>query len=226
MPRGRRLIPVSDAALHIIARGNNRYYLFANNDDKAYYLSALKGLKEENNIDIFHYCLMTNHVHLVVWLRAQHTLSKCIKQLNLRYFNYYKKTYGYTGCLWQRRFKSNLIDTDTYLLQCGKYIELNPVRAQIVSRPEEYHFSSYRYYACGKPDALITPSPAYLGLSSLEESRREQYIAFVVDSSIINSRSLQAQLFIGSELFIKRLEEYYKIKNIGLRRGRPMKVEK
>jgi putative transposase len=226
MPRARRLIPASDAALHIIARGNNRYYLFANNDDKAYYLSALKELKEENKIDIFHYCLMNNHVHLVVWVCAQHTLSRCIKQLNLRYFNYYKKTYGYTGCLWQRRFKSNLIDTDTYLLQCGKYIELNPLRAQIVSAPQEYHFSSYRYYVCGKPDALITPSPAYIGLSSSEENRRQQYIAFVVDSSIINSRSLQAQLFIGSELFIKRLEEYYKIRNASLQRGRPKRMRK
>ena len=226
MPRNKRFIPASDAALHIITRGNNRYYLFANDEDKAYYLSALKELKEENKIDIFHYCLMNNHVHLVVWVRAQHTLSKCIKQINLRYFNYYRKIYGYTGCLWQRRFKSNLIDTDTYLLQCGKYIELNPVRAKIVSMPEEYRFSSYGYYAYGKLDTLITPNPTYLGLSISEEKRKEQYIAFVVDGSIINSRSLQAQLFIGSELFIRKLEEYYKIKNTSLKRGRPKKAEK
>ncbi|MCM8789905.1 MAG: transposase, partial [Candidatus Omnitrophica bacterium] len=174
-------------------------------------------------VDIFHYCLMDNHVYLVIWLRAQHTLSKCIKQLNLRYFSYYKKTYGYTGCLWQRRFKSNLIDTDTYLLQCGKYVELNPVRAGIVARPEEYRFSSYSYYAYGKPDPLITPNPVYLGLSACEEKRREQYRAFVVDSSVINSRSLQAQLFIGSELFVKKLEEYYRVRNTSLRRGRPKK---
>ncbi len=226
MPRNRRFIPAYDAALHIMARGNNRYCLFANDEDKAYYLSALRELKEENRIDIFHYCLMSNHVHLVVWVRAQHTLSKCIKQLNLRYFNYYKRTYGYTGCLWQGRFKSNLIDTDAYLLQCGKYIELNPVRAQIVSAPEEYFFSSYRYYAYGAADALITPSLAYLGLSASEESRRKQYIAFVVDSSIINSRSLQTQLFIGSDLFIRKLEEYYMIRNRSLDRGRPKKAEK
>ncbi len=226
MPRNKRFIPASDAALHIITRGNNRYYLFANDEDKTYYLSALKELKEENKLDILHYCLMSNHVHLVVWLRAGHTLSKCIKQLNLRYFNYYKKIYGYTGCLWQRRFKSSLIDSDTYLLQCGKYIELNAVRAKIVPMPEEYRFSSYRYYAYGRPDALITPSPAYLGLSTSEEKQRELYIAFVVDSSIINSRSLQTQLFIGSEAFIRKLEEYYMIRNTSLKRGRPKKIEK
>lgn len=66
MPRNKRFIPVSDAALHIMTRGNNRYYLFSNNEDKVYYLNALKELKEENKIDILHYCLMSNHVHLVV----------------------------------------------------------------------------------------------------------------------------------------------------------------
>lgn len=226
MPRGKRLIPASDAALHIIARGNNRYYLFAKDEDKVYYLRTLQELKKENKLDIFHYCLMDNHVHLIVWLCAEHALSKCIKQLNLRYFNYYRKRYGYSGCLWQRRFKSNIIDTGSYLLQCGKYIELNPVRARIVSMPDEYRFSSYRYYACGTPDTLITPSPAYLGIAMSEEKRREQYIEFVVDSSIINSRSMQAQLFIGSQLFIRQLEEYYRVKNTSLERGRPKKVEK
>jgi len=67
-----------------MARGDNRYSLFADDEDKAYYLSALRQLKEENRIDIFHYCLMSNHVHLVAWVRAQHTFS-------------------YTGCLWQGR---------------------------------------------------------------------------------------------------------------------------
>lgn len=226
MPRNKRFMPARDAALHIVTRGNNRYFLFSNAKDKDCYLSALRELKEENKIDIFHYCLMDNHVHLVVWVRAEHTLSKCIKQLNLRYFNYYRKTYDYTGCLWQRRFKSNIIDTDTYLLQCGKYIELNPVRARIVSLPEAYRFSSYRYYAYGRPDSLITPNPAYLGLSVSEEKRREQYIAFVVNDSTINSHSMQGQLFIGSELFIRKLEEYYKIKNTSLKRGRPKKAGK
>lgn len=223
MPRNKRFIPLSDAALHIMSRGNNRYPLFSDNEDKTYYLNTLRELKVENKIDIFHYCLMDNHVHLVVWLRPRHTLSKCIKQLNLKYFYYYKKTYGFTGCLWQRRFKSNLIDTDRYLLQCGKYIELNPVRAQIVSTPEEYRFSSYRHYAYGFPDTLVTPSPTYLGLSVSEENRRKEYIAFVVDSSIINSRCLQTQLFIGSDFFIRKSEEYYMIKNTSLQRGRPRK---
>ncbi|MFH1640712.1 MAG: transposase [Candidatus Omnitrophota bacterium] len=226
MPRTKRFIPPGDAALHIRARGNNRLYLFQEDSDKAHYLRVIQELKEENKIDIFHYSLMSNHAHMIVWLEQAHNLSRFMKQLQLRYFNYYKSTYGYAGHLWQGRFKSSLIDTDAYLMQCGKYIELNPVRAGLVARPEDYAFSSYRYYAYGSNDALITPNPAYLGLSDRAEERRKQYIAFVVDSSIINSQKLQAQLFIGSNAFIRKLEEYYQTRNTALRRGRPGRAEK
>ncbi len=226
MPRTKRFLPPSNAALHITTRGNNHLRLFQSDSDKAYYLSAIKELKGENNIDIFHYCLMSNHVHMIVWLRQGNKLSRFMKQLQLRYFNYYRVTYGYDGHLWQGRFKSNLVDTDSYLLQCGKYIELNPVRAKMVMAPEEYFFSSYRYYAYGHHDPIVTPSPAYLGFSNDPEIRKKQYIVFVVDTSIINTRKLQAQLFIGSDAFIKKSEIYYQIRNTALQRGRPKRAEK
>lgn len=226
MPRVKRCIPSSDAALHVMVRGNNHLCLFRTDQDKAHYLNLIRKLKEENNLGIFHYCFMDNHAHMIVWLRQGNKLSRFMKQLQLMYFNYYKATYGYAGHLWQGRYKSNLIDTDSYLLQCGKYIELNPVRARIVDQPELYRFSSYRYYAYGEVDPIVTSSPAYLGLSGDTEDRQKQYIAFVVDSSIINTRKLQAQLFIGSGVFIRKLEEYYHIRNSSLVRGRPKKEEK
>lgn len=226
MPRTRRLLPYSDAALHITARGNNHLHIFQTDPDKTYYLKALRELIKENNLDIFHYCLMDNHVHLITWLRHESKLSRFMKQLQLKYFNYYKTTYGYTGHLWQGRFKSNLIDTGSYLLQCGKYIEVNPVRAKIVTRPEDYSFSSYRYYAYGANDPLITPSPEYMGLSDNADARKKQYINYVVDNNIINSRRLKSQLFIGSTAFIKKSEKYYYISNTSLKLGRPKKIEK
>lgn len=166
-------------AIHVISRGNNRYPLFSEDNEKAYYLRILREFANENKINIFHYCVMNNHVHLIVWLLQGHTLSKCIKQINLKYYYYYRKQYEFTGCLWQGRFKSHIIDSDSYLVQCGKYIELNPVRAGIVSAPEDYPFSSYRYYAYGEPDPLITPSPAYLALSQTQEGRQKRYIDLV-----------------------------------------------
>jgi putative transposase len=148
-----------------------------------------------------------------------------MKQINLIYFHYYKKLYGYFGHFWQDRFKSSIIEREAYLLQCGKYIELNPVRAGIVSNPGSYPFSSYNFYAKGKPDALISPSPAYLGLSDSTATRQKQYIDFMVDNTIINSGILEKRQYIGSEEFVKRLEEYYHIKNRTKERGRPPQGE-
>lgn len=225
MPRARRLIPI-EAAMHIVNRGNNRQFVFKADEDKQYYYSLLKELREENKISLFHYCLMDNHPHLIVWLKNESKISKFMKQLNLCYFNYYRKKYGYSGHLWEGRFKSNIIDTDSYLLQCGKYIELNPVRARIVNFPEEYKFSSYRYYAKGEYDAIISSSPTYLALSNYPEKRRKQYIEFVVDDSIINKEILNKHLFVGSEMFIRKLQQYYQIRNTRLKKGRPRKEEK
>lgn len=225
MPRTRRLIPV-DLAMHIMCRGNNKQSIFNRDVDKIHYYLLLCELKEDNKVGILHYCLMDNHLHLIIWVNMQTKLSRFMKQVNLSYFNYYKKTYSYFGHLWQGRFNSNIIDTDSYLLQCGKYIELNPVRAGIVKSPEEYRFTSYNYYAKGSPDPLITPSPAYLALSGLIEERRKQYTEFVVDRSIINTENLIKQLFIGSEAFIRKSQEYYMIKEMNRKRGRPRKLEK
>ena len=222
MPKIRRIIPVN-AAMHLINRGNNRQYIFNNDADKLRYYSLALELKEENNITIFHYCLMDNHPHLIIWLNDESRLSKFMKQLSLSYYDYYKKTYGYSGHLWQGRFKSNIIDTDSYLLQCGKYIELNPVRARMVILPQDYLFSSYNFYAYGKPDSLLTQSPVYLALSDSQEARRKQYVDFAVDSSIINSGQLRKQQFIGSNDFIHKLENLYGVKNELNRRGRPKK---
>jgi putative transposase len=109
-------------------------------------------------------------------------------------------------------------------LQCGKYIELNPVRAGMVNLPEEYRFSSYIHYAKGTPDSIVTDNPSYIGLSNRDEERRRQYIEFVVDSSIINTEHLAKQQFIGTEFFVNKLQNYYGIRNERLKRGRPKKL--
>lgn len=169
---------------------------------------------------------MDNHSHLMVWLNNDSRISRFMKQLNLTYFSYYKNKYGYSGHLWQGRFKSNIVDTDCYLLQCGKYIELNPVRAGIVNLPEQYKFSSYRCYAEEEFDSIVSFNPAYLALSDYPEKRRKQYVEFVLDGSILNKSILESQLFVGSDKFIKRFEECYGVRNTRQKVGRPRKEEK
>ncbi len=223
MPRYRRFLPV-DSAVHIMCRGNNKQKIFSSDTDKLYYWRLLNELKGENGINILHYCLMDNHVHLIVWVTKESKVSKFMKQLSLSYFSYYKKRYDYCGHIWQGRYKSNIVETEIYLLHCGKYIELNPVRAGMVSLPDEYAFSSYRHYALGQFDAVISDSPVYLGLAEDFDKRRERYIAFVVDNSIINSDNLAAQPFIGNNDFVKKLRQYYGIKETNPKGGRPRKA--
>ncbi len=223
MPRVKRIVP-PNATLHVISRGNNRRDVFHSDNDKLRYYTLLLKLKQENHINILHYGLMANHVHLVLQLQPQSSLSKFMKQLNLAYFHYYRRLYDYTGHFWQGRFKSNIIEMDSYLLQCGKYIELNPVRAGVVGHPAKYQFSSYNFYAGGRSDSLITPSPVYLGLADSPELRQEQYIDFVVDSSIMNSDLLASKIYIGSQAFINRLQVQYKVGNKKEKRGRPFKA--
>lgn len=181
--------------------------VFFEDKDKSYYSFLLHKFKGKNNISIFHYCLMNNHVHLILWVNKGSCLAKYIKQVNLSYFHFFKNKYGYVGHFWQNRYKSSIIDTDHYLLQCGKYIELNPVRAGIVISPEEYRFSSYHYYAAGAHDPLITPNPVYLETPCSEEKRLQFYKEFVISSSMINSKILNSQSIIGSEDFIMKTKK-------------------
>ena len=225
MPRTKRLAPVN-SALHIMCRGNNRQNIFNREEDKDYYYRCLCNLKDGNKIRIFNYCFMDNHLHLLVWLDSKSNISRFMKQSNLCYFNYFRKAYGYCGHLWQGRFKSNIIDTDSYLLQCGKYIELNPVRAGIVKVPEDYRYSSFNHYTKGQCDSLITDSPAYIGLSDNAQERMKHYMEFAVDENIINAKRLAKQRFIGSEYFVRNLQDYYAINNENLERGRPKRQEK
>ena len=98
-----------------------------------------------------------------------------MQQLNLRYALLYKRKYGHVGHFWQDRFKSLLIAEDAYLLACGAYIELNPVRARMVAQPQAYPWSSARRYLTGHADPLLTPSPAYLNLGRTSLDRQRQY---------------------------------------------------
>jgi putative transposase len=179
MAKGRVIVP--DSAMHVICRGNNKQHIFITDEDKLYYYGLLKRFVNNNYIAIFHYCIMNNHVHLITWINRYANLSKFMLQTNLSYFKYYKRRYGYCGHLWQGRFKSNNIDNDAYLLQCGKYIELNPVRSKMTELPEDYRFSSYRYYAGTLNDPLLTPNPAYLALADSRAKCQNIYANFVID---------------------------------------------
>jgi len=188
-----------------MCRGNNKQVVFHDDSDKLFYWKLLKELKTENKIDIFHYCIMATHIHFIAWIIQMSRFAKFMKQLNLSYYNFYRRKYGYYGHVWQGRYKSNVIETNVYLLQCGKYIELNPVRAGMVRMPEDYRFSSYRHYAFGIPDDVVSDSPEYIELAEHPLARRERYIKFVVNDILVNSAKLARAAIIGSDRYIEAL---------------------
>jgi putative transposase len=225
MARCARLISL-DLPMHIMNRGNNKQTIFTNDEEKSYFRYLLYSKAQLNGIHIYHYCIMDNHIHLIVHLEPQADLSKFMKQVFLAYYSLFKNKHEYVGHLFQGRFKSIIIDTQSYLIQCGKYIELNPVRAKIVSNPGDYVYSSYQFYAQGIFDRLITPDPTYTSLGDTDSVRQALYQKLVIDEKLVNSDKLRCHLYLGSEEFVKRMEEKFGIRNIGLKKGRPKRERK
>jgi putative transposase len=106
-------------------------------------------------------------------------LPRIMQRVLFGYVRYYKKKMKYVGHLWQGRYKCLLIGKESYLLECGRYIERNPLRAGMVQRLDDYRWSSYVYYANGKPDDLIEPNPYYEQMGFNPEERQSNYRDFV-----------------------------------------------
>ena len=204
-----------------MARGNNKQLIFRDERDFITYKETLSRLKDEHPFKLYHYCLMTNHIHMVIETNKDTELSKLMKRINLSYYQHYKKRYGYAGHFWQDRFKSLLIEKDTYLLACGLYIERNPVRAKMVKLPEQYPYSSYVYYARGKDDPLLDKDPCYETLGNDDLQRRNEYRKLALADTECVGQAISRQLFLGSAGFIKRMEKQFGVSNVRLERGRP-----
>ena len=174
MSRRRRFV-VDDAYYHILNRGNNRQDIFVEENDYGQFLKMMTGYFGNAGMEIIHYALMPNHYHLIVKIKDAANLKKVLQQLNQGYARYYRKKYGGVGYFWQGRYKSFLIESGRYLLECGIYVELNPVRAGLVEKPEYYKWSSSRFYGEGKENKIITVSPEYEGLAQKKEDRMQVY---------------------------------------------------
>lgn len=118
---------------------------------------------------------MTNHVHLLVTPEDADAIGALMKSFGQQYAQYFNRARGRTGSLWEGRFRSCLVDREVYLLTCHRYIEMNPVRAGMVERPDDYRWSSYRGNALGAPDLLLTPHPVVTDLGRTREERQAAY---------------------------------------------------
>ena len=226
MPRIARTAPKA-YIYHILTRGNNRQNIFREESDYRKYIEILLKYKDRYRFKLYHYVLMSNHVHLVMEV-AEHggDLSQIMKGINLSYVQYYKSRYEHIGHFWQDRYRSIIISKDTYLLSCGSYVELNPVRARIVVDPKEYRWSSYNVYAYGKRDTLIDEHPIYQHLGQDEHDRRHEYRDFVkgmIKEKEAMRGEMSRRLVYGSDEFVMYFKKRYKLNAIIKQRGRPKK---
>ncbi|MDD5688182.1 MAG: transposase [Elusimicrobia bacterium] len=171
----------SNSYFHIVSRGNNRQKVFIEDEDYEFFLRIVEKCIEKFKWKVHHYVLMNNHYHLIIFNSEHGNLSDGVKYLNQSYVQYFRKKYGGCGHLWQDRFRSFVVENGIYLLECGRYIELNPIRAGLVKDAKEYKWSSYMFYAFTKSNVLVQRSPEYIGLSENIFNRQKLYIEFIKD---------------------------------------------
>jgi putative transposase len=232
MPRPLR-ITIPNLPFHVLDRGNNRQIVFREEEDFIYFLKLLKRYKKELKFKLYHFCLMPNHIHFVIEPTIAGSLPKIMMRLTLAYSSYFNKKYGGVGHVWQGRYRSSLLDKEDYFLWCGLYVELNPVRAKLAEKPEDWLWSSFRFYAFGEMDSLmeglVDIDPYYLQLGNNPEERQERYrenIEGVMKEDFLkNIRKQLDEGVFGRLDFIQSMKEKFKIRSLRPK-GRPRKEEK
>ena len=174
MARQPRLV-LPGIALHIVQRGNNRGICFYGDSDYLCYLTNLRKLSAKYGCVVHAYCLMTNHVHLLLTPGGPDACKKLMRDLGQCYVRYFNRRHNRTGTLWEGRFRSCVVESAHYVLACYRYIELNPVRAGMANHPRSYTWSSYAANSGRAVDVLASPHPEYLALGSDTRRRYTSY---------------------------------------------------
>ena len=165
---------------HVVTRGNRCQVVFRQTVDYAAYCDLVHEAYAAHAVRLAHFCLMPNHTHLLAWAEELQPLSQAMHQLQRRYWFYVRRAYHLTGHLWQGRFHSFPIESEAYLLEAARYIERNPLEAKLVTRLQDYLWSSYRVYATDQLTPIpVTPTPMYEALGPAPIARQQAYRVFV-----------------------------------------------
>ena len=183
MPRKDRFETVCDNSTHhVTQRGVNRSRIFKCDDDYLNFKKFLKRYLLRINVKIYNYCLMPNHIHMLLFVEKTSHMSEFMHNLLLSYGAYYRRKYEYTGYMWQGRFKSSPVEKESYLLECARYIERNPLRSKsmMIDDLSAFKWSSYKFYAEGEEDEIITENPLYGDMGKTVRERRENYKGYIL----------------------------------------------
>ncbi|MFC1808317.1 transposase [Candidatus Omnitrophota bacterium] len=174
MPRSAREL-YDGGVYHVFNRGHNKQALFHSKADYTVFKKYIRNYLGDHNIIIYHYVIMPNHFHLLVKALKATALPIFMKGICQSYAKYHHKKYDTVGYLYQNRYKCIPIEDNRYLLECARYIERNPLRANIVDNLRNYVYSSYLYYALGFRDSLVTSNPLYKDMGKSTLKRQKAY---------------------------------------------------
>jgi putative transposase len=225
VPRRPR-VHLADYPLHIVQRGINREPCFFTDEDYYCYLHWLEESARACGCAIHAYVLMTNHVHLLLTPAESGAPSRLMQSLGRRYVQYANRFYHRTGSLWEGRYKSSVVQAESYLLACSRYIELNPVNAGMVIDPGQYRWSSYRANGLGQTDPRVTPHVLYQQLGSDVTERQVAYRALFrpeldADAATNIRQALQLGMPVGNDRFAEAICAELGIRHNSGMRGRP-----
>lgn len=225
MPRRPR-IHLAGVPQHVIQRGVDRQPVFFSDDDCQFYLDWLGEYAQKRQISLHAYCLMTNHVHLLLSSPSAGALGGLMQDMGRRYVQYVNRAYHRSGGLWQGRYKVSYVQTERYLLSCMRYVELNPVRAGMVAAPGEYRWSSYPANARGAANPLITPHGEYLALDADADTRQHAYRDLFENAAdgpawTLIRTATQQGVVVGESRFAEVIEQRLGRSVLPRPRGRP-----
>lgn len=225
MPRKQRFY-IPGVPAHVMQRGHNRNPIFFEEKDYLEYLKILKRVAEQYECLVHSYVLMTNHVHLLLTPLTDKSISQLFQALGRLYVSYVNKTYRRSGTLWEGRHKGNIIETQSYFMACMQYIELNPVRANMVNHPGDYLWSSYLANAQGQSNVILTPHNEYLSLAEDQAERLKKYRSLLASKMPLQiltdfSVGIQSGTPLGNQKFIDKIEKTLKRKVGYMKQGRP-----
>ena len=197
---------------HVIQRGNNRQPIFKTVADYQHFLNLMDDNAKKFEVEIHSYVLMTNHFHLLATPLKDTGLPQMMQAVGRSYVRYFNDLHGRSGTLWEGRYRSTLIQTDRYLLACMVYIDMNPVRAGLVSGIVDYPWSSYNFYAGTRSDKLITPHALFWELANTPFGREAAYAELVKagissEQQAALTRSVLAGWVLGEPDFVEKLQK-------------------
>jgi putative transposase len=188
-------IEIPGGLYHMITRGNNRRRIFRSHDDYLKFLLFLESQKAKRPFYLYAYCLMPNHVHLLAEMQDD-PISRVMQALLTAYSQYHNRKYRKVGHLFQGRYKAILCQTDRYLAELVRYIHLNPVRAKMVARPEDYEYSGHRAYLGLDSSGLVDAEPVLRHFGANKRKAVEVYTRFV--NAALGQES-QSEYYLAAE---------------------------